>query len=469
MRRALSLCAFAEALTCLQNGRQGKGLNNPDEHLFILVHQVFELWFKQILWELEFVRNFLISYEDPWLPKHEVDSNPILRCVQRLNRSDKIMRLATEGYGVMETMNPGDFLMFRDFLSPSSGFQSVQLRELEILLGLKDEERISCAGRHYREAFMANGENKTNHFDTRLSEMSLKDSLYVYLRRHVPTANLDQFLAAYFEVINTQNDEKSKDFEEELSLLEKMMARTGDAREQSYLKDLTEKAKFGRTLARNSSEDVKMFFKDPLLGVQRTSILFLFTYHTHPKLAATSELVSGMLAIEQAVLLWRQRHARMVECFIGRRPGTGGSSGVEYIDATAAQYRIFTDIWRIRSLCVARSKINFDPDNGAVWPVPSPVKTNMREVEEGIRAETQAIKDKAREAAKAEGIKSVDLSGSGSMPSSLLPAVTAQALHAHHPGAVAPSNPVADGPLSNSTNSIAARIGPGAAVGQNAV
>ena len=447
----------SEALTCLQNGRQGKGLNNPDEHLFILVHQVFELWFKQILWELEFVRNYLISYEDPWLPKHDTDSNPILRCVQRLHRSDKIMRLATEGYGIMETMNPGDFLMFRDFLSPSSGFQSVQLRELEILLGLKDEERIPCAGRHYREAFMANGENKTSHFDNRLSEFSLKDSLYVYLRRHVPTANLDQFLSAYFEVINTQNDEKSKDFEEELSLLEKMMARTGDAREQAYLKDLTEKAKFGRTLARNSSEDVKLFFKDPLLGVQRTSILFLFTYHTHPKLAATSELVSSMLAIEQAVLLWRHRHARMVESFIGRRPGTGGSSGVEYIDATATQYRIFTDIWRIRSLCVARSKINFDPDNGAVWTEGGSserMSSNLKEVEEGIRAETQAIKDRAA------GIATKD--------PSVMPAVTAQALHVHHPGATAPSHAEANGALANSTNSIAAGVGAGAAVGQNA-
>ena len=192
---------------------------------------MFELWFKQILWELEYVRNCLIGYQDPKLPNQR-ELNPLARCVQRMERADKIMRLATEGYGIMETMNPGDFLEFRDFLSPSSGFQSVQLREMEILLGLKDAERISCAGRHYREAFMANGENKTTIFDHRLREQTLKDSLYIWLRRHLPSLKLDKFLEAYFKIINTQNQEKSKDFEEELTLLDKMAARTADPRGQ---------------------------------------------------------------------------------------------------------------------------------------------------------------------------------------------------------------------------------------------
>lgn len=209
-----------------------QGLNNPDEHLFILVHQTFELWFKQILWELEYVRNVMIGYRDPHLPKEPREFNPLGRCVQRLERSDKILRLATEGYAVMETMDPADFLEFRDFLSPSSGFQSVQLREMEILLGLKDEERLACAGRHYREAFMANGDDKTPIFDHRLREHTLKDGLYIWLRRHVPTTRLPQFLDAYFKVINTQNSEKSKDFEEELSLLDKMAARTKDPKGQ---------------------------------------------------------------------------------------------------------------------------------------------------------------------------------------------------------------------------------------------
>jgi tryptophan 2,3-dioxygenase len=436
--------------------------SSVSEHLFILIHQTFELWFKQILWELEYVRNCMIGYRDPLLPASPSERNPLARCVQRVSRADKIMRLATEGYGIMESMDPADFLEFRDFLSPSSGFQSVQLREIEILLGLKDEERLACAGRHYREAFMANGDNKTPVFDRRLGEHNLKSGLYVFLRRHVPTTRLAEFLATYFEVINTQNSEKSKDFEEEMALLEKMRARTTDTRELAYLADLVEKAKFGRTLARNSSSDIKAFFSDPMLGIQRASILYLFTYHTHPSCTLMASFVNSFLLLEQSILLWRQRHARMVEMFIGRRPGTGGSSGVEYIDQTAAQYRIFTDLWRIRSLCVARSKLHFDPDQGAVVfdETTAQFETDYKKVEAQIRVEQDKLKEKSAAQAPAEA-------ASADAVRAPLSASMAHAIS--HKEISPPSNAAADGPLANSATSIAAGIGPGAAVGQNAV
>ena len=214
--------------------------------------------------------------------------------------------------------------------------------------------------------------------------------------------------------------------------------------ELSYLKDLSEKAKFGRQLARNSSEDVRLFFSDPLLGSQRTAILFLFTYHTHPKVKDSAALINGFLCFEQAVLLWRQRHARLVETFIGRRPGTGGSSGVEYIDATAQQYRIFTDIWRIRSLCVARTKLDFDPDDGAVFLTQEPFLTDLAQVEADIKAETQAIKDAAAAAAIAAAAAVAAAGAGGQQPGDAVRAAAA-------------------GPAASSSTAIAAGIGPGAA------
>jgi len=72
-------------------------------------------------------------------------------------------------------------------------------------------------------------------------------------------------------------------------------------------------------------------------------------------------LLKALLDFEQGMLIWRQRHARMVETFIGRRIGTGGSSGVDFLDATAVKYRVFQDMWRIRSLMMARSKLQYDP------------------------------------------------------------------------------------------------------------
>lgn len=57
------------------------------------------------------------------------------------------------------------------------------------------------------------------------------------------------------------------------------------------------------------------------------------------------------------MLIWRQRHARMVERIIGRRVGTGGSSGVDYLDQTALRYRVFTDLWTVRSLLLRKSSV----------------------------------------------------------------------------------------------------------------
>jgi tryptophan 2,3-dioxygenase len=58
--------------------------------------------------------------------------------------------------------------------------------------------------------------------------------------------------------------------------------------------------------------------------------------------------------MEQAILVWRQRHARMVEREIGRRVGTGGSAGVDYRDQTALRYRVFNDIWGVRAILLRR-------------------------------------------------------------------------------------------------------------------
>jgi tryptophan 2,3-dioxygenase len=82
----------------------------------------------------------------------------------------------------------------------------------------------------------------------------------------------------------------------------------------------------------------------------RTALVFLESYRELPLLAWPRELVDGLVTLEQAFVLFRQRHARMVERVIGRRAGTGGSIGVDYLDRTALQYRVFDDIWAVRTL-----------------------------------------------------------------------------------------------------------------------
>jgi tryptophan 2,3-dioxygenase len=96
-----------------------------DELLFIVVHQAYELWFRQVLFELESVRDRLFA----------LDSE---RARHYLTRIRAIERVLIEHLEVLETMSPQDFLDFRDHLAPASGFQSAQFREIEFISGLKD-------------------------------------------------------------------------------------------------------------------------------------------------------------------------------------------------------------------------------------------------------------------------------------------------------------------------------------------
>jgi tryptophan 2,3-dioxygenase len=103
-----------------------------DELLFITIHQVYELWFQQLLHEAETVRDALVSTDaasegrDLWYARH------------LLTRMHVIERVLVQQVDVLETMTPQDFLQFRQRLAPASGFQSVQFRELEFLSGAKD-------------------------------------------------------------------------------------------------------------------------------------------------------------------------------------------------------------------------------------------------------------------------------------------------------------------------------------------
>ncbi|EQC49669.1 tryptophan 2,3-dioxygenase family protein, partial [Bacteriovorax sp. DB6_IX] len=117
-----------------QNPKSKKiGNEAHDETLFIIVHQVYELWFKQILHELHSVREIFDN--------SKVEESQLSTVVHRLERIKKIQGVLIDQLDVMESMTPMDFLEFRDLLVPASGFQSVQFREIEILMGLKTNQR----------------------------------------------------------------------------------------------------------------------------------------------------------------------------------------------------------------------------------------------------------------------------------------------------------------------------------------
>ncbi len=132
-----------------------------DELLFIVVHQVYELWFKELLWELETTRDLMLE-GDTFRARH------------LLERCETIERVLIEQVSVLETMSPQDFLEFRAHLAPASGFQSVQFRELEFLSGAKDPA--------YVVRFRGLTEAEKQRLGRRLAEPTLWDAFLDVLR-----------------------------------------------------------------------------------------------------------------------------------------------------------------------------------------------------------------------------------------------------------------------------------------------
>jgi tryptophan 2,3-dioxygenase len=134
-----------------------------DELLFITVHQAYELWFKVLLYELETARDHLLNGDDLWTPRH------------LLQRVTTIERVLIEQIDIIETMTPQDFLVFRAYLAPASGFQSVQYRELEFLSGHKDPQ--------YLERLHDATEDERARLHHRLNEPTVWDGYLAALQR----------------------------------------------------------------------------------------------------------------------------------------------------------------------------------------------------------------------------------------------------------------------------------------------
>ena len=126
-----------------------RGTPAHDEMLFIIIHQVYELWFKQVIHELDSVLDVF--------GQDSVDESDVSLAVSRLERIIEIQKVLIDQIRVLETMTAMDFLEFRDDLFPSSGFQSAQFRVLENKLGLQINERINYGNQDYKNPLLDSG------------------------------------------------------------------------------------------------------------------------------------------------------------------------------------------------------------------------------------------------------------------------------------------------------------------------
>ena len=287
-----------EELLKLQTGVEGetREISNDELH-FILVHQNFELWFKLVINELKCSRDILSS--------DVVEEESLPRAVHHMDRVIEIFKLMSQQWKVMETLDPQDFLNFRDDLGTASGFESFQMREMENLMGQKWVDG---------KPFGKKSEGK---------QKSLYDVTCDWLfRTPIQGSTLD-----------SDNDESSVD---------KFIEAYIQAHESQYPE---------------TNQDVIDFFDvEGVARRRRAGLLFIESYRSLPLLAWPRKLISKLIELEQAMVLWRASHARMVERMIGRRIGTGGSSGVDYLDMTT-KFRVFIDLWLVRSILIKRESL----------------------------------------------------------------------------------------------------------------
>jgi len=223
----------------------------PDELLFIVVHQSYELWFKVIVDELRRCAQELHANR-PWL------------AVAHLRRTVSIEDLLLTHLQLLESMSPEGFLRFRDPLDPASGFQSFQFRAIEFLSG---------AGKQAMLSFEIFDDDQR----AWLKEMAAVPSVW-------------------------------SGFEHSL-----------------------------RTTVGAANDD--------LLDVLRA----LYLSHDDPALSALHAVAELLMDHDERLAVWRHQHMLMAGRQIGRRPGTGGSEGMAYLDTTLSQ-RLYPALWEVRSV-----------------------------------------------------------------------------------------------------------------------
>lgn len=357
-----------DQLLAIQGGLEGdESQLMPDELHFIVVHQAFELWFKLVIRELRLARDHLAA---PRVPEERIP-----HVVHHLRRVTTILRLAVGQFEVMETLTPQDFLAFRDKLVPASGFQSFQMRVMEVLLGMDLETRPRYGKvdpiEHIRKLAETSPSSRValGALERAMQEVTLRQALHEWLFRtpingsfpgdegdaQVVDAFVDDYLARIGQVHARQAANMPAAVGvEPAQVAERFAAMTAQSRQFLLAEDEAAQEQVEAWLRRHP--DAHASEARRRIKRIRAALVFIESYRTLPLLAWPRLLVDTIVDTEEQLVLWRHRHARMVERVIGRRIGTGGSSGVDYLDRTTV-VRIFPELWTVRTLLLPRAEL----------------------------------------------------------------------------------------------------------------
>lgn len=310
-----------------------------DEMLFVITHQAYELWFKQILFELNSVIDIFSG--------ERVPDKQLGVAIARLERIHVIQRLLILQIEVIETMTPLDFLEFRDFLVPASGFQSVQFKQIEIALGLKRNQRVQADREFFFTRLRDDDREQLEQLEARPSLLELIDR-WLYRMPFLEFKDfrfweqykqaVEKMLESDLQIVQTSPSLSERERKEQLVALEATRSRFETLFDEQLFEKLRDKGEF------------RLSWRSMLAA------LFIHLYRDEPLVHLPFLLLTSLVEIDEMFTNWRSRHALMVQRMLGTKIGTGGSSGHDYLSRTTQQNRVFIDLFTISTFLVSRSE-----------------------------------------------------------------------------------------------------------------
>jgi tryptophan 2,3-dioxygenase len=315
------------------------GVPAHDETLFIITHQAYELWFKQILTELDSVLEIFGS--------SKLDESSMGTAVARLHRICEIQKLLIQQINVMETMTPLDFLDFRDMLYPASGFQSTQNRMIENKLGLKAETRLTYNSQPYHAPV---SEPDRKQMLAAENAPSLFDLVDAWLSR-TPFLRTDDFdfWAEYRKTVDATFDADRETVRSHPGLKSEEKTRNLTEIDSAHemFRSLFDAAKYEELRA---SGAFRMSYQ------ALHAALLIQLYRDQPVFNLPFQLITALQDIDELMTTWRYRHSLMAHRMLGRKIGTGGSSGAQYLKMATDKHRIFSDFFNLATFLIPRSR-----------------------------------------------------------------------------------------------------------------
>lgn len=322
--------------------RRSEDFGSPahDETLFIIVHQTYELWFKQILTELESV---LFLFSQKQIPETDMGT-----AVARLERIVSIQRYINGQIDILETMTPLDFLEFRDYLYPASGFQSFQWRKIETLLGLKIQDRLQFNNSPFFKHLLPDQQTE---MQLALERQSLFDLVDSWLQRtpFLESSEFD-FWKEYQTAVNDM-------FKADLKVILEHPNLTPDVKSRNQAMIESSQKTFHALFSEEEFNHLKANGQIRLSYKSLHAALLIQLYRDQPIFQLPFRLLSSLLDIDELMTQWRYRHAQMAHRMLGQKIGTGGSSGHDYLKSATEKHKIFTDFFNLSTFFIPKSKL----------------------------------------------------------------------------------------------------------------